>query len=237
MPEAVEGNAPVTAREAVLRYAGRAVATRGAPLVSAWATARELLAPVGLGAAATVVLLVLLTLRGAVAEMTPQGVATASVTLSVALALVLGTLTRPSTSRTARSLFLGALGGLAGCVALNLLMPLSAALRLCRHSLLGEGSMSIWEVCLVYFVIVTLYAGVPLAIAAYAWSGKDAGWRGGLAEAAVFAILATPLFLLQAGFGSLLVTGSVVLGLAAGSLAGGVGGVWIRARGGAASPA
>jgi len=109
-------------------------------------------------------------------------------------------------------------------------MPLPAAVGLCVHSLFGGGAMATAEVCLVYLVVGTLYAGVPLSVAAYAWSGRDAGWRGGIAEATVFTILAAPLYVLQAGVASVLITGSVMLGLAAGSLAGGVGGVWARAR-------
>ena len=79
-----------------------------------------------------------------------------------------------------------------------------------------------------YLVIAATYAGVPLSIAVYPWPGSDPRWRTGLAEAAVLAILAAPLLVLQAGLDQLMITGTVLAALLAGSLMGGLAGTWAR---------
>ncbi|GIW53144.1 MAG: hypothetical protein KatS3mg081_2499 [Gemmatimonadales bacterium] len=229
LPEAGAIEPPAALREAILGYARR---VRDEELVprSPWVALRELALPVGWAAVAALAVVGLLHLRGAVAPVGTAGLAVASVILSGVLAVVAGGIIRAGTPRSVRTMLLASLGAMGGYLVLTLALPLPEAFRLCRTALFRGSAMSLGQVCLTYLVIASLYAAIPSAVGAYAWGGRQAQWRTGIGEAMVFVFLSAPVFLLQAGWDELMVTGTVFAALVAGSLLGGFSGSWLASR-------
>ncbi|MBI4539173.1 MAG: hypothetical protein HY704_06670 [Gemmatimonadetes bacterium] len=231
LPASIDAKAPSSVRKRVFAYARRSRSAPGGVFGPLWATVRdELAAPVALGTAAALLIMVGTHLRGTMAPLGHAGVATLSLSLSAALAIVAGGIMRSSTPRAVRAVLLGAVGALGGYVALSLVLPLPATFEICRLALFGDDPMSLGQVCVVYLGVAAAYAGIPLGVAAYVWSGAGARWATGIAEAVLFTILAAPVLVLQAGLEETMITGTVALGLLLGSLAGGAAGTWARAH-------
>ncbi|MBI4513903.1 MAG: hypothetical protein HY702_07310 [Gemmatimonadetes bacterium] len=129
-----------------------------------------------------------------------------------------------------RAVFAGSLGALGGYAVLTLISPIPDTVELCRVTLLRNAAMSMGELCLVYVAVAALYSGLPVGVAAYLWPGSQDRWGAGLAEAAVFALLAAPTFLMQSGSREWLITSTALAGLVLGSLGGGLFGSWVRVR-------
>lgn len=230
LPASIDAGPPAAVRKRVIAYAGDAVAVPGGVFAALWTAVRDVAAPVALGTAAALLIVLLMQVRGAAVPLDRTGVATLSLSLSAALAMVAGGIMRSSTPRTVRAVLLGAVAALGGYVALTLVLPLPATFEICRLALFRGAAMPLSQVCLVYLAIAAIYAGIPLGVAAYVWSGAGARWVMGMAEAVLFTVLAAPVLVLQAGFEEIMITGTVVLGLLLGSLAGGAAGTWARAQ-------
>lgn len=129
-----------------------------------------------------------------------------------------------------RAVFAGSLAALGGYVVLTLISPIPDTVELCRVTLFRNAAMSMGELCLVYLAVAALYSGLPVGVAAYLWPGSGHRWSAGLAEGAVFALLAAPTFLMQSGSRQWLITSTALAGLVLGSLAGGLFGSRVRVR-------
>jgi hypothetical protein len=221
---------PRAARLAVLAYAREALGGRESAFAALWQAVRGFAVPAALGAAAAGVLVLALHVRGAMASLGHLTVVGVSLTLAGVLAVIAGGLLRSSAPRTARTVLLGAVGALGGYVVLSLISPIPDSVRLCQVTFFGGSSMSMGELCLVYLAVAVLYAGVPMAAAAFAWGSSDDRWRTGLAEAGVFALLASLSAFLQLGLEEWIITLTALTGVLVGSLAGGLAGVWMRTR-------
>ncbi len=230
LPASVDVRPPAVLRERVLAYAQAEEQETVSVWAGLWNAARAFVAPVLLGTAAAFAVVVLTHLRGTMAPLNHTAIVAVSLAFAASLAVVAGAVFRSRAPRSIRAVLLGALGALGGYAVLSLVLPISATFGWCRVILFGDAAISLGQVCIVYLAIAAAYAGVPLSIAVYAWPGSDPGWRTGLAEAVVFAILAAPLLVLQAGLDELMITGTVLGGLVAGSLMGGLAGTWARAR-------
>ncbi len=228
---------PTVARESVLAYALSSQEEVAGTWVELKRVARAFVSPVALGAAGAFAVISLTSLRGALYSSGQMTVLSAGLVLAAMLAVVGGTLMRSAASATLRAILLGALGAFGGYWVLSVVLPVSSAVRLCGLALFGGMTMSIGQICLVYLVVAGLYAGVPLAIAAYVWGGSDKRWRTGLAEAAIFMSLVAPLAIIQSRPEGWMITAALLLSLLIGSLTGGLLGGWAggwRGRGMAA---
>ncbi len=121
-----------------------------------------------------------------------------------------------------RAALLGGLASMGGYLVLSLLHPIPSTVEFCRVSVLGDPAMTPGQICLVYAGVAALYAGVPVGVTAYLSSAGKDGWRVGLAEAAVFTLLALPVLVLQFGLQDAVITLTVLAGLASGAVAGGL---------------
>lgn len=230
LPTSVDVRPPAVLRERVLATAWAEDQETVNVWAGLWNAARAFVTPVLLGAAAAFSVVVLTHLRGTLAPLSQSAMVAVSLAFAASLAVVVGAVFKSRARRSIRAVLLGALGALGGYAVLSLVLPISVTFGWCRVILFGSAAISLGQVCLVYLVIAAVYAGVPLSIAVYAWSGSDPRWRTGFAEAAVFAILAAPVLVLQVGLDELMITGTLLLGLLAGSLMGGLAGTWARAR-------
>lgn len=229
VPAAADVAPPAALRAAVLAHArGEA---RQAPSVRSWirVVANGFLAPVSLGAAAAFAVVILLHLRGAMAPLGHLEVVALSLFLAVALAGVLAAFLRSGAPRPVRALFGGALGSLGGYTLLTLASPIPDTVEVCRVAVLRTPTMTMGELCLTYLVVAALYAGIPVAVAAYVRSADAAWWRTGILEGALFTLLAAPILVLQSGLDEWLITGTVLTGLVLGAVAGGLLGSGARA--------
>lgn len=230
LPGSIEAQPAPAVRRQLFAYAREAVAAPGGVFAALWSAVRDVAAPVAVGTATALVIMLLMHVRGAAAPLGRAGLTTVTLLFSTALAMVAGGVMRSSTPRAVRAVLLGAVGALGGYVALSLVLPLPATFEFCRLALFSDAPMSLGQVCVVYLVIAAAYAGIPLGVAAYVWAGGANRWATGLAEAMVFTILAAPVLLLQAGVEEVMITGTVAVGLLLGSLAGGTAGTWLRAH-------
>ncbi len=124
-----------------------------------------------------------------------------------------------------RTTLTGAVGALGGYFLLTLVLPATDTVHICGEFVFGNIRMSLGQLCSVYLFVTAFYAGVPMAVVAYASNGTGARGRGrGVTEAIVFALLTAPLLLLQAGFDIWLIPLSVVAGFAVGAVLGGLAG-------------
>lgn len=130
--------------------------------------------------------------------------------------------------RTTRAVLLGGLGALGGYLILSLLHPIPSTVEFCQLRIFRDPAMSLGQICLVYAAVSALYAGLPVAAAAWWSAPPDDGWRIGLAEAAVFTLLALPVLGLQFGMEEVAITATVLAGIALGAAAGGVAGALAR---------
>lgn len=220
---------PPATRHRILRYARAPVRASGV-VAQLWTALNDLAPPLAVGVAGTLATVLLLRARGAMAELSGTAVLAVGLMMSAALTLVAGALLRSAAPRAVRAVLVGAVGALGAHVAVSVALPLGAAFEVCRFAVFGDAALSLGQVCGVYLVVAALYAGVPLTITTYWWSNEGATWRTGLGEAVVFVVLATPVLLLQAGLAELMITGTVMLGLAGGAVLGGLGGVWAKHR-------
>ena len=220
---------PPAARASALAYARRPGKQTESVLRGLWGAVREVAVPATLGAVVAAALVLLMHVRGAMAPMSQPAVVAVSLALAASLALVAGRLWRSVSPRPVRAVLLGSVGALGGYLLLTVISPISDTVRICQVALFRNVTMSLGEVCLVYLAVAVLYAGVPMGIAAYA-GGAEHTWRAGLVEAAIFALLTAPTAVLQVGIEEWFITLTVLAGLVAGSLAGGLGGTWIRFR-------
>lgn len=230
LPEPAKAIPPVAIRAKALAYARGEVEQTEPVLSGLWQAVRGVAVPGALGAAAAAIIVLLLHLRGAMAPLDQPTVAALSLALAATLVAVAGGLWRSVTPRRVRAVLLGSVGALGGYLVLTVISPIPDTVQICRVALFRNVPMSLGEVCLVYLVVAGLYAGVPMALAAYAEGGAGNPWRMGSAEAAIFALLVAPTVVLQLGVEEAMFTLTVVLGVVAGSLAGGVSGAWIRSR-------
>ncbi len=230
LPAAADPLPPVAVRTEVLAYARRPADEAGRVLGGLWRAVRGVAVPVVLGAAATVILVLVLHLRGAMAPLEHLTAVGVSLALAAVLAAIAGGLLRSAVPRPVRAVLLGSLGGLGGYLVLTLISPITDSVQICRVAIFGDAPLSMGEICLVYLAIAVLYAGLPMGLAAFAWGGADGRWRAGLVEAGVFALLAAPTAVLQLGIEEWIITLTVLVGLIAGSFAGGLAGTLLRAR-------
>ncbi len=230
LPSSADALPPSLLRDSLLARARQVAEQPEGVLRSFWAAVKGLVAPVGVGAAAAFGIVSLIHLRGAMAPLDHMGVVAAGLALAALIATVVGALWRSTASGRLRAILLGSVGALGGYLALTAVSPIPDTVQLCRVFLFHNGVMSTGEMCLVYLAVAMLYAGLPIGLAAYAWGGADSDWRSGLAEAAVFALLAAPTLLLQTGFGEWMITLTLLAGFVGGALAGGLAGTWARVR-------
>lgn len=234
LASARELRAPVALRRRVVDHARRAVGAgvREVPELPGllWEAVKGLAAPVFLGAGAALLVLLLLHLRGAAADLSLVEVVATSLLFAAALATVTGGVLRSGATREVRGTLSGALGSLGGYVVLTLLSPIPETVEFCRVSLLGDPALGITQLCLVYLGVAALYAGAPMAAAVYLWPDGARPWSAGVVEGVVFALLAAPVVVLQFGTAEWMITGTGLLGLALGAVAGGAAGSWARSR-------
>ena len=230
LPALVDVRPPTMVRESVLAYALSSQEEVAGTRVEMKRVARAFVSPVALGAAGAFAVISLASLRGALDTSGPMTVLSAGLVLAAMLAVVGGALLKSAASGTLRAILLGALGAFGSYWVLSVALPVSTAVGLCGLALFGGMRMSIGQLCLVYLIVAGLYAGVPLAIAAYLWGGPDKRWQTGLAEAAIFLSLVAPLAMLQSGAEGWMITATLLLGLLIGSLAGGLLGGWAGGR-------
>lgn len=218
---------PAAARASALAYARHPGEQAESVLRGLWGAVRGVAVPATLGAAAAAVVVLLMHVRGAMAPLSHPAVVAVSLALAASLAVVAGGLWRSVTPKAVRAILLGSIGALGGYLLLTVISPISDTVQICRLALFRDAPMSLGEICLVYLAVALLYAGVPMGVAAYA-GGAELTWRAGLVEAVIFALVAAPTAVLQLGFEEWFITLTVLAGLGAGSLAGGLGGTWIR---------
>ena len=224
LPEAADATPPVLARERVLAYASAELARPSSVLSGIRDSMRDVAAPVLTGAAGALALITLAYLRGALARLSQPLVITLSLALAAGLALTVGGLLRARMRPATRAVLTGSLAALAGYVLLTAVLPISDTVQFCGLVLFGKLRLSLGQLCLTYLGVASLYAGIPMAIAAYVWGGSSSGRRIGVAEGLVFTLLAAPLVLLQSGFDPWVIPLGAVAGFAAGALAGGFAG-------------
>ena len=227
LPSAPPVEVPAVARESVLAHARDAVAGRAGVMGDLWRTVRPVVLPATAGMAAAVVVVLVLHLGAALAVRRHLPVLALGLGLAALLSGAAGGLWNPASRRTTRSVLLGGLGSLAGYLILSLLHPIPSTVEYCQVRIFRDPAMSLGEICLVYAGVAALYAGVPVALTAFASSGGE-GWRVGLAEAAVFTFLALPVLGLQFGLENAAITATVLAGAALGAAAGGFAGGLVR---------
>lgn len=223
-----------TVRRVVLEDARRAVNAdvrepSGSP-VSLWEAVRRLAAPVGGGVVAALLVVLLLHVRGAAAPLSPMEAVAASLAFAAVLATAAGGILHSPAAAGVRGIFAGALGSVGGYVVLTLLSPISETVELCRVTVLGGSELGLTQLCLVYLGVAALYAGAPMAVAAYLQPDGERRWSTGALQGAVFTLLAAPVVVLQFGTAEWMITGTGLLGLALGAVAGGAVGSWVRGR-------
>jgi Putative zinc-finger len=229
LPESVDARPPAGTGRRILDYAARGVAAAGV-WVDLRRVARDFVSPAVLGAAAAFVIVSLTALRGAMSPFDRVVSVAAALVLASLLAVVGGALLRGGVSVALRTVLLGALGAFGGYWVLDLAVPVSDAVRLCGLAVFGGGPMSLGQVCVVYLIIAGLYAGVPLAFAAYLRGGSGRPWRTGMAEASVFGALVIPLVILQTSPQGWMIAATVAIGVVMGAILGEMSGFWMRSR-------
>jgi len=126
--------------------------------------------------------------------------------------------------RAVRPAALPAVAALGAYLLLSLLHPIPSTVEFCQLRIFRDPAMSLGQICLVYAGVAALYAGVPVGVAAYLSSSGHGGWKVGLAEGAVFTLLALPVLGLQFGLAEVVITATVLAGVALGAVVGGVAG-------------
>lgn len=239
LPASADMEPPAGARAWVMDYAHRPARDASPVLEGIWEAVRGFVTPVTVGAAATLLAVAAMHVRGAMAPLSHLEIVTASVFLAAALAGAVGGLMRSGAPRPARALLSAALGSLGGYTLLTLASPIPRTVEFCRIALFRDALMSISELCLAYLVIATLYAGVPVGIAAYMRRAAGTNWwRAGVLEGAIFTLLAAPILVLQAGLDQWMISATVLTGLIVGAMGGGLAGNGVRAwRSGRSGPA
>lgn len=230
LPELESLSPPASLRGKVLAYARANARVSDSLLGGVWKAVRAVAIPVAVGTGGAAVLVVLMHLRGAMAPLDHPTLVTLSLALAASIAAVAGGLWRSVTPRTVRAVLLGSVVALGGYLLLTVISPIPDTVQICRVALFRNVPMSLGEVCLVYLAVAVLYAGVPMGLAAYAGGAVGRTWRARLVEATIFALLAAPTVVLQVGVGEVVITLTVLAGLVAGSLIGGLGGNWVRSR-------
>lgn len=234
LPPGLELRAPTEARRIVVEYARRAVDAHAREPSTFYRRlgvgVRGLAGPVALGAGAALLVVSLLHLRGAAVELPPVGTAAVSLAFAAILAAAAGGVLQSGASREVRGIFSGALGSLGGYVVLTLLSPISETVEFCRVTVLGGPELGLTQLCLVYLGVAALYAGAPMAVGAYLQPEGVRRWSTGALQGAVFTLLAAPVVVLQFGTAEWMITGTGLLGLALGAVAGGAAGSWVRGR-------
>ncbi|MFQ5690839.1 MAG: zf-HC2 domain-containing protein [Gemmatimonadota bacterium] len=238
LPQVTRVPPPPGVRAEALKYA-RVQAGESQPVLRAvWDAVRGVAGPVALGGTGAAAIVAALHLRGGMAPLDHPSAVALSLALAAVIALASAGLLRGAAPRRVRTVLTGSLGGLGGYVILTLLSPIPDTVEICRIAVFRDLAMSLGEICLVYLGVALLYAGVPMALAAYAGAGEaraeeeDAGlpWRRGLAEAAIFTLLSVPILVLQTGLEEMAITMTALAGLVLGAVVGGFSGTWARAR-------
>lgn len=210
---------PDGVRQQILAYAGQQAAVLGkepGPMRDGW---KRRAGPAAIGSVIALALVQLIRLRGAVGALGPVAITLLSLSFAALLAVAAGGLFRSSLPHGARTTLTGALGALGGYFLLTLVLPATDTVHICGEFVFGNIRMSLGQLCSVYLFVTAFYAGIPMAVVAYASNGT--GTRGrGVTEAIVFALLTAPLLLLQAGFDIWLIPLSVVAGFAVGAMLG-----------------
>ncbi len=231
---APEVRAPTAARRSVVEYARRAVGADALEASSLYrrlrVAVRALAGPVALGAVAAVLIVLLLHLRGAVVKLPSVGAAAMSLAFAALLATATAGVLQSGAGREVRGIFSGALGALGGYVVLTLLSPIPETAEFCRVTLLGDPTLGLTELCLVYLAVAALYGGAPMTVAAYRWPGGELRWQAGALEAGGFVLLAAPVVVFQFGTAEWMITATGLLGLLLGSVVGGLAGSWAGSR-------
>lgn len=223
LPTAFPRSAPAGRREEVLAYARNAIAGRASVTEDLWGAVRPVVVPATAGVAAAAAVVLVLHLGDGLAVRHHIPVLTLGLALAALLSGAAGGLWTAASRRTSRAILLGGLGALGGYLTLSLLHPIPSTVEFCQVRIFRNPAMSLGQVCLVYAAVAALYAGVPVAVTAFLSSGGD-GWKVGLAEAAVFTLLAFPVLGLQFGLENVAVTGTVLAGAALGAAVGGLAG-------------
>lgn len=224
LPAAPAGPAPAGPKERVLAYARDAVAGPVTVATEVWRAVRPAALPAAAGVAAAAAVVLALHLTSGLAVRQHIGVLALGLALAALVAGTFGGLWTATFRRTTRAVLLGGLAALGGYLVLSLLHPIPSTVEFCQLRILQNPEMSLGQVCLVYAAVAALYAGVPVGVTAYLSSGHGAGWKLGVAEAAVFVLLALPVLGLQFGMGEVAITATVLAGVALGAAAGGVAG-------------
>lgn len=226
LPTASGAEPPADARNRALAHARDVAAAPARVVDDLWRAVRPAVVPATVGVAAAAAVVLVLHLGGGLAVRRHIPVLALGLALAALLSGAAGGLWTAAPRRTSRAVLLGGLGSLGGYLVLSLLHPIPSAVEFCRVRVFGDPAMTLGQVCLVYAGVAALYAGVPVGVTAFFSSSGGDGWKVGLAEAAVFTLLALPVLGLQFGLENVAVTGTVLggaaLGAAAGGLAGGV---------------
>ncbi len=226
LPDSVDAEPPRRVGAQILAYAGGAVVEPVGLLGGIRAAIGGVAGPVLMGTAAALAVVSVAYVRGALAPHDQTTVVALSLALAAALALAAGGLQRGGIPRSVRAALTGSLGAFGGYFILTLALPIADTVQYCGTLVFGSVRLSLGQICVVYLSVAALYAGIPMAIASYAWGGTETGARVGIAEALVFAVIAMPLVLLQLGFSQWLITLAVGVGFAVGAVGGGVAGRW-----------
>lgn len=226
-----EAEPPAWVRASVLERAREAASSQS--LASLWARLRAVIngriVPVAVGGTTTFAVVGLLHLRQA---MNPTGhlpMTGIVLLLAVALSVIFSVLRSRDADREVRALLAAGVGGLTLFTLLSLASPVPETFRFCHLQILGGAPLSMGQICLTYFILGILYAGLAMGLMGYLFAPRTGrSWRIGLAEASVFSFLALPLVLLQSASLGLGISLGWMAGMASGALAGGMLGLWMR---------
>lgn len=225
LPPAATLRPPAALRDRVLARARDAVLEPQASgvkrvIAEMWRAVRPAATQVGAAVAAAGAVIGLLQLGGGLAIRGAVQVLLLGLLLAVLFGAALGGM---RSRRAVRTVLLGGLASVGGYLFLSLLHPIPRAVEFCQLRIFRDPAMPLGQICLVYAAVASLYAGLPVAVASHLSAAED-GWAAGLAEAAVFTLLAAPILVLQFGVESLAITGTVLAGAAIGAAAGGLAG-------------
>lgn len=222
LPERPPRRAPADAKAALLAYARQTAGERRSLAATLWRVTRPALLPAGAGAAASAAVLSVLRLGGRLDGGPHLPVAALGLALAILFAGVFGGLRRGASRPATRGILLGGLGAFGGYLILSSLHPIPSAVEFCQLRLLRDPAMSLGQICLIYAAVAALYAGLPVGAMAYLSAEDGVRWKLGLAEAAVFTLLALPISVLEFGLQDTVITLTVLGGLAAGAAGGGL---------------
>lgn len=228
LPAAPADRAPAEEREWVLAHARDAAAAPESVMAELWQTARPAVLSAAAGGMTTTAVVGALHFSSGLAVRQHIAVLVLGLALAALLSGVVGGLWTAVSRRATRAVLLGGLGSLGGYLVLSILHPIPSAVEFCQVQIFRDPAMSLGEICLVYAAVAALYAGVPVGVTAYLSSAGGDDWKVGLAEAAVFTLLALPVLGLQFGLENVAITGTVLAGVVLGAVAGGVAGVRVR---------